>query len=162
MLAVCVGVVAPNALAQPPRDWSVTDSTVTADEDERMPPPDDNNKPLSEAQIAKLRAWIDAGAEWPEGAAAGSSHWSFQPIVRPVVPEVTRTLEASGSLVRNPIDAFLLARLQNDGFTFADEAAPAVLLRRLFLDLVGIPPSSAGSTPALKRCGPSRRNWAGF
>ena len=62
---------------------------VTADEDERMPPAEDNNKPLSQDEIEKLTAWIDAGGSWPETAAAGTSHWSFQPIVRPV-PQSSR------------------------------------------------------------------------
>ena len=109
---------------------------VTADDDERMPPPDDNNKPLSEAQIAKLRTWIDAGAEWPEGAAAGSSHWSFRPIVRPEPPAVN-----NAAWVRNGIDRFVLARLEAEGVAPSPEADRYTLIKRLSYDLLGLPPA---------------------
>jgi mono/diheme cytochrome c family protein len=113
-------------------------------------PPDDLQK-LTAAQVDTIGRWIDAGArtlqpepEQPDGfliTEVERSHWAYQPIVRPAVPGLTGTLDASASLVRNPIDAFLLARLQEQGFTFSEEAAPTVLLRRLYLDLVGLPPT---------------------
>ncbi len=109
-----------------------------------MPPGD---KPLPEAQVATLAKWIDAGAPTsrpePETLAAGNvftaeerSHWSFQPIRRPSLPQVNRS-----ELIATPIDAFLLARLEEQGFSFSPEADRATLIRRLYYDLTGLPPS---------------------
>jgi hypothetical protein len=110
----------------------------------RMPPV---GPPLAPAEIAVLRNWIQDGARWPEpaGAAAAtpspqpapsSGHWSFRPIVRPSLPDVTLR-----SWVSNPIDQFILARLEREGITPSPEAPKTVLLRRLSLDLTGLPPS---------------------
>jgi mono/diheme cytochrome c family protein len=76
---------------------------VLADEAERMPPVDAQNKPLSAEQIATIKSWIDAGAAWPEANAGGSNHWSFQPIARPAPPAVQNE-----AWIRNPIDRFVL------------------------------------------------------
>ena len=69
---------------------------------------------------------------------APSEHWSFQPVQRPPVPEVRETAR-----VRNEIDAFVLAALENRGATLPPAATPAVLVRRLHLDLTGLPPTIA-------------------
>jgi mono/diheme cytochrome c family protein len=111
-------------------------------DDERMPP-EEGGKPLSPEQIALVRAWIDQGADWPDAddaatKRAGSDHWSFQPIVRPAVPEVK-----DQAWVRNPIDAFILARLQHERVTPAPEADKHTLIRRLSIDLIGLPPTPA-------------------
>src|SRR5260370_9691028 len=68
--------------------------------------------------------------------ARAKAHWSFQPIRRPAVPE-TRNAET-----RNPIDAFLLAKLEPAGMTFALPAEKRVLLRRVTFDLIGLPPTA--------------------
>ncbi len=108
-----------------------------------MPPEGDR---LSAEQIGLLRAWIDQGAKWPDSAAGAddpASHWSFRPVQRPAVPEV------SNRWARNPIDAFIDQRLR---FRTTDgNAAPALdpspeadrvtLIRRLSFDLLGLPPS---------------------
>ena len=97
---------------------------------ERLPPD----------QIALLSAWIDQGARWPESDASGQStpqseHWSLVRPARPQVPPVK-----DGDWGRNPIDAFVSARLEREGLQPSPEASPEVLLRRLSLDLTGLPP----------------------
>ncbi|MEO7651007.1 MAG: PSD1 and planctomycete cytochrome C domain-containing protein, partial [Bryobacteraceae bacterium] len=102
-----------------------------------MPPSGDRLKP---EEIALLRAWIDGGASWPgeDGAAPArktSNHWAFQPISRPPVPVV------KSSWVRNPIDAFVLEKLEARGWKPSPAAPSNALLRRVYLDLVGLPPT---------------------
>ena len=108
-------------------------------------PPEESHR-LSDEQIDVVRRWIDAGALTlrPEPESIDGflmtdeerSHWSFQKIQRPDVPTVK-----NHHRVRTPIDAFLLARLEEQGFTFADDADPATILRRAMIDLVGLPPT---------------------
>jgi mono/diheme cytochrome c family protein len=104
---------------------------------ERMPL---NRPPLNDAEIALLRDWIDQGAQGmanePPGVPPAASHWAFVPPQRPVVPQVRAT-----SWVRNPIDRFVLARLEQAGLSPSPEAEPSTLLRRASLDLIGLPPS---------------------
>ncbi len=105
-----------------------------------MPP--GKNRKLNDAQVALIRTWIDSGAhaETTPGmtaSAAAASFWSFQPPKRPRVPTVARAGKA-----RNPIDSFLLARLAAKGLAFSPEASRLTLVRRLYFDLLGIPPSS--------------------
>ncbi len=97
---------------------------------------------LSSEQIASVTAWIDQGAEWPEirgweqEPRDASQHWSFARPQRPAVPVVQ-----TKSWVRNPIDSFIAARLESEGIAPSPEAPPAILLRRLSLDLTGLPPA---------------------
>lgn len=96
---------------------------------------------LSAEQIALFKAWIDQGAKAPADEAGAavvkrSNHWSFQPVVRPAVPVVKEQ-----AWVRNPIDAFILARLEPQSLAPAAEADRVTLIRRLSLDLLGLPPS---------------------
>ncbi|MEQ9411218.1 MAG: PSD1 and planctomycete cytochrome C domain-containing protein [Fuerstiella sp.] len=113
--------------------------------DGEMPP--DESKLLSADELAVIRDWIADGAHTvrPEPESAEDApfiteeeraHWSFQPIVRPAVPEVSNT-----DLLNNPVDAFLLATLEEKGFAFSPRAAPHTLVRRLYLDLHGLPPT---------------------
>ncbi len=108
------------------------------DPEMKMPPGD---RGLSSEQIGLVRAWIEQGVKWPDAAAVGgpiqSKHWAFQPITRPAVPEI-RDAE---SAIRNPIDAFLLDRLAGVELTPNPQAEPLTLLRRLSLDLTGLPPT---------------------
>lgn len=92
-------------------------------------------EPLKADEIAALRSWIEAGAQWPEAVQAGR-HWSYVPPVRPALPRVG---EAAWS--RNPVDAFVEARLEKEGVAHSAEAEPEVLLRRLSLDITGLPPA---------------------
>ncbi len=98
---------------------------------------------LTAAQIAMLRAWIDKGAEWPVTgpttmtASTAATHWSFRKITRPDVPAVRDRAWA-----RNPIDNFILAKLDAEGIAPSPEASRGTLLRRVSLDLTGLPPSA--------------------
>ena len=107
-------------------------------------------RPATTAELKLLRRWIAAGAppdppvsaaEEVNGGPAVTEQdrkfWSFQPPVRPSIPEVR-----AQELVRTPVDAFLLARLEAGGLSFSPPASPLQLLRRAYLDLVGMPPSA--------------------
>lgn len=110
---------------------------VSAADDERMPPPGPTSKALSAEQVARIAAWIDAGAPWPESV-AGSSHWSFQPVARPEPPAVK-----DGGWARTPIDRFVLAPLEARGVAPSPEADRYTLIKRLSYDLIGLPPTLA-------------------
>lgn len=92
---------------------------------------------LTPAQIALLKAWIDQGANWPDdGSAAQKKHWAYIKPERPPLPRLRQ-----GEWPRNPIDAFILERLEQEGLKPAPEADRQTLLRRASLDLVGLPPT---------------------
>jgi hypothetical protein len=97
------------------------------DPDERMPPPEE--KTLDAKQIALLRTWIEKGAEYQE-------HWSFRPLQMPIVPTVNQE-----NWAKSPIDRFVLHDLEAKGIQPSREAKPHVLLRRLYLDLIGLLPT---------------------
>jgi hypothetical protein len=111
-----------------------------------MPP--QGNPPLSAEEVALLRRWIDAGAPALEPSAAtvdvavarvteqDRTFWAFQKPVRPAVLPVR-----DGGRVRTPVDAFVLARLEAKGLTFSPDADPSTLVRRVYLDLLGLPPA---------------------
>ena len=111
---------------------------ASTDEDERMPPKEEG-EPLTAGEIAAIGAWIDAGAKWPDDLAGdesgGRNHWAFKPPSRPELPAVKQA-----AWVRNPIDAFVLARLEKESLSPSPEADKTTLLRRLSLDLIGLPP----------------------
>ncbi len=98
--------------------------------DARIMPPKFAHKELTDKQKQMIRQWISEGAEY-EG------HWAYQPVVRPPVPEL------AGGIIRNPIDAFIQARLAADGLKPSAEAERRTLLRRVSLDLTGLPPTPA-------------------
>ena len=98
------------------------------DEAMRMPPVD-SGRNLTTREIELLTEWIRQGARWQQ-------HWSFVAPVRPALPKVQNT-----SWVKNAIDAFVLARLEKEGLSPAPEADRATLIRRVSLDLTGLPPS---------------------
>ncbi|WP_345688170.1 DUF1553 domain-containing protein [Novipirellula caenicola] len=107
--------------------------------EDRMPP-EHEGEPLSEAEIELLSAWIAAGAPAPEDEQPETDpedHWSFQPITRPVVPAVENK-----SWVRTPLDSFIANAHQEKGLAPQPDAPRAILVRRLYLDLIGVPPSS--------------------
>lgn len=110
---------------------------TSADLDERMPP---EGEPLSSAEIDAIRAWIAAGAPAPPGERAEDDprdHWAFQRIEKPDVPEIRNPK----SEIQNPIDAFLAAKHEELGLRAQPEAARTLVIRRLYLDLVGLPPT---------------------
>jgi hypothetical protein len=93
-----------------------------------MPPAGETRRPTPE-EIERLRRWIDQGAAW-------QPHWSFIPPRRPAAPAVRGT-----AWVRHPIDAFILRRLEDEGLAPSPEADRARLIRRVTLDLTGLPPT---------------------
>jgi uncharacterized protein DUF1553/uncharacterized protein DUF1549/cytochrome c len=93
--------------------------------------------PLPADEIARIQAWIDAGAPGAADAEPPDKrHWAYRKPVRPEPPEV-----ADGAWIRNPIDRFVLARLEREGLAPAPEASRETLIRRVSLDLVGLPPT---------------------
>jgi len=103
---------------------------LTNDADLRMPPAD-SGEPLTDKQIAILKKWIASGAEYQK-------HWSLEPITRPSAPVL-----ADDDWSRSPIDRFILARLQQQGLSPSAEADRFTLIRRVYLDLLGLTPSLA-------------------
>ncbi len=97
---------------------------------------------LTREQIGLLRAWIDQGADWPETEVVASKnnrdHWAFKPPARSEPPKVK-----DEKWIRNEIDRFVLARLEKEGLRPSPEADRPTLLRRLSLDLIGLPPTIA-------------------
>jgi hypothetical protein len=98
------------------------------DPDEMMPPPDFRKRPSTEAK-ARLKRWIDEGAEF-------ARHWAFEPVRSPVIPRVKRE-----GWARNEIDHFILAALERSQMEPSPPADANTLVRRLSLDLRGLPPS---------------------
>jgi len=98
---------------------------------QRRMPPASSGRTLTPKQIELIREWIDQGAKW-------ESHWSFDPPKRPALPEVK-----DKAWPNNPIDAFVLARLEADGLKPSPEGDKATLLRRVSFDLTGLPPTPA-------------------
>ena len=108
-----------------------------------MPP---GEKKVSAEELRIIREWIDQGAltARPEPANADQlafteeerAFWSFQPVVAPPIPQVK-----AADRVRTPVDAFVLARLEREGFRFSPDADKRTLIRRAYFDLLGLPPS---------------------
>jgi len=133
----------PGIVAGKPEASELVRRVTTDDAKARMPADAD---PLPAEERSILSSWVAAGAPWPDDIATlpsalfpdtqkPSSHWAFQPIVRPPLPEFAG--------VANPIDAFIIQGLAAQGLAIQSEAPPATLLRRLFFDLVGLPPTPA-------------------
>jgi hypothetical protein len=96
---------------------------------------------LTETQIKLLQAWIDQGLTWDDRLLPPESvvtdHWAFQPVKRPPLPTVRHQ-----AWVNNPIDAFILARLEEQGLAPAAPADPRTLIRRMSFDMIGLPPGA--------------------
>ncbi len=102
---------------------------LSDDEDERMPPRH-SRKELTDKQVALIRRWIDEGAKY-------ETHWAYRPLLRPKVPAIKHPRNDS------PIDAFVLDGLAAQGLDLAPQADKVTLIRRLYLDLLGVPPLPA-------------------
>ncbi len=109
---------------------------ITTDDADKRMPPKKSGKTLTKAEIELIRRWIDQGG-------AFQLHWSFAPPKRPDVPKANGQRKLAGAWPRNPIDAFILARLDQHGVSPSPEADKAMLMRRLYFDLLGLPPSPA-------------------
>lgn len=105
------------------------------DKDMVMPPAQSNAPRLTPDQVATVRAWIESGAAWPEDANTKTQNpldwWSLKPVVKPVVNPATP----------HPIDGFIAARLAEKGLTMSPSADARTLCRRLYFDLIGLPPT---------------------
>ncbi|MCI0681910.1 MAG: DUF1553 domain-containing protein [Gemmataceae bacterium] len=113
-----------------PNESRMLDRVSSADPAKRMPPLA-SGPGLTKEQIELLRAWVEQGAKWQR-------HWSFIPPKRPALPQVK--LKA---WPKNPIDDHVLARLEKEGLRPSAEADPVTLIRRVSLDLTGLPPTPA-------------------
>lgn len=102
---------------------------VSADAGELMPPPD-FDKPLSTAKIDLLRRWVEQGAKW-------SGHWAFESISAPEMP----TNDLADGAIHNAIDSFVLAKLKSEGLAQSPVESRERLIRRVSLDLTGLPPT---------------------
>jgi hypothetical protein len=118
---------------------------ASIDKDKLVMPPEGNER-LTSDEIGLLRAWIDQGAAWPadlvlssgegRGRKTAGNHWSFQPIARPPLPDVVQA-----DWPANAIDRFVLARLESERIAPAPMADRQTLIRRVTLDLIGLPPT---------------------
>ncbi len=104
---------------------------ITAEDDSERMPPVKSGKTLSTAEIERIGRWIAEGAKW-------QPHWAFIAPKSPPTPQVRHQ-----DWLRNPIDAFILARLEREGLAPSPEAERGILIRRVTLDLTGLPPSRA-------------------
>jgi hypothetical protein len=134
--ALAGGASGPAILPGRSADSGIVKRLTNPDPKQRMP---FGAQPLPAAQIDLIRRWIDEGAGWPDAPAAGGSaagkHWAYVKPARPPVPKVKDPAWAG------PIDAFVRARLEKEGLAPAPEANRETLLRRLTLDLTGLPPT---------------------
>lgn len=117
-------IIVPNR----PDDSELVRRVASSDDAERMPPPE-AGPPLSKEEVEILRAWIAQGAAW-------GRHWSLAPRLRPAIPETSDLASTFGAL-----DRFVVGRLEKEGLAPAPLAERETLLRRVTLDLTGLPPS---------------------
>lgn len=117
------------AIAGKPAESEIFKRVTTADDDERMPDPK-SGKTLSPREIAVIKRWIEQGAEF-------KGHWAYLKPMRPEAPG-----GAEGQSEGNPIDAFLAVKLAEHKLAFSKEADRATLVRRLYFDLLGLPPTA--------------------
>ncbi|HZZ81831.1 MAG TPA: PSD1 and planctomycete cytochrome C domain-containing protein [Gemmataceae bacterium] len=118
--------------------------------DAKMPPPPKAKLPAQ--AIDDITTWIKLGASWPDEKPLAKevdsrNHWAFQPVKKPTPPTVKRK-----EWQANPIDAFILAKLESKGLTPNASADPRTLLRRVYFDLIGLPPTYAEVEAFAKEC----------
>ncbi len=128
----------PSLVAGKSVDSPLIQMITSPDKDSRMPPEGDG---LSVAEIATLTQWVEAGALWPDGVDLfrledRRDHWSYRAMTEPMVPDV-----GDPAWPRNAVDRFVLARLEAEGLKPAPDADAVTWLRRVTLDLTGLPPT---------------------
>jgi mono/diheme cytochrome c family protein len=129
-------VVIPGNPAKSPLWQRLTETDAAA----RMPP-EAEGEPLTAAQLDVIRSWIEQGASAPESEPVPEDprqHWSYRPVLRSAIPAVNHPTWA-----RTPIDNFIAAEMEQQGLAPRREASRELWLRRVFLDLIGLPPSAA-------------------
>ena len=141
------GETGPVVVPGKPEESLLIRAVVYLDNELEMPP----NKKLPDRVIADLQEWIRMGVPWPREEPSARKeedvgerdwkklrmeHWAFRPMKKPAAPEVKNQ-----ELVSNPIDNFILAKLESQGLKPLGKAAPRLLLRRVYLDLTGLPPT---------------------
>ncbi|HYE18891.1 MAG TPA: PSD1 and planctomycete cytochrome C domain-containing protein [Tepidisphaeraceae bacterium] len=124
-----------------PGESELVKRILTADEDDVMPPAS-TKRVLTEAQKQTLKRWVEEGAEYQE-------HWAWIPPKQAALPTVK-----NGKWIRNAIDAFVLARLEAEGLAPSAEAGRHALIRRVSLDLIGLPPTPAEADAFAKDASP--------
>jgi hypothetical protein len=102
---------------------------ISHDDPEERMPPEEADRHLNEGEIALIKSWISEDAQWTQ-------HWSLVPPERPVEPSVSNP-----DWVKNPIDSFVLAKLDSEGLKPSPPADPRILARRMHFDITGLPPS---------------------
>jgi hypothetical protein len=133
------GLGGPVIVPGKPQESRLLDRIEGKGGEQRMPL---KGEPLKAQEIALIRSWIEQGAKWPAGASTTTAstglekHWAYKAPVRPAVPAVN-----DKALVRNPIDAFVLSKLASEGLSFSPPASKEMLIRRVSLDLIGLPPT---------------------
>ncbi len=139
------GIVAGHA-----NDSRLIKAVTSTDDDERMPPRKGGGEPLSAQEIDLLQRWIDSGADWPESAEiaarpvrsemkvtdADRQHWSFRPLSAIEPPAVT-----DQAWIRTPVDSFIRQAQEAKGISAAAPADARTLVRRIYFDLIGLPPT---------------------
>lgn len=128
----------PSVVAGEIEESPLLEMVQSEDEDLRMPP---EGGGLSATEIATLTRWVKQGARWPDGVDLAkledrTDHWSFKPVTHPVVPKTQ-----NNTWPINEIDRFILARLEQQDISPAGEANRLSWLRRVYFDLIGLPPS---------------------
>lgn len=123
-----------------PDDSELLRRILSTDESERMPP---HGARLDDKQIGLIRQWIQSGANWPADASGPAKpdprqHWAFQPPTSAAPPVVSNT-----GWPKNDLDRFILARLEQEGLAPSPEADRMTIIRRLYVDLIGLPPTIA-------------------
>jgi hypothetical protein len=136
-------------VANKPGESPLLERVLSTEPAKRMPPPSEG-EPLKAEQIALLKRWIEQGAVGPANEKAEEDprkHWAFRKPVRPAVPMVS-----DPAWRRNPIDAFIAAEHAKRGLTPQPLATPEQQLRRVYLDLIGLPPTREELHEFLKDC----------
>jgi len=140
----------PNSIAQrgilvpgKPVDSELIDRITSTDPDTVMPPPS-LKRQLSPQQIDTLTKWVEQGAKW-------GRHWSFEPMAKPALPQIRNP----NYEIRNPIDNFVLARLEKEGLVPSPPADKERLIRRVTFDLTGLPPTPQEIDAFLKDTSPT-------
>ena len=124
--------------------------SVLKSEGGKRPAMPKNGEPLKAEEVAAIELWIAGGAKWPDGfriedpVVTNTDWWSFKPVVRPRVPEIPNLKSQISDLkfeIRNPVDAFILAKQREMKLTPSPEADRRTLIRRVTFDLTGLPPT---------------------